>query len=126
MLDTLTNPLHEGLDWEEFGGVLVIRLNTCVLRGEEDIVRLFAQVDSLIEAHGRRLVLDLMRVEAFSSYGIGKLLGVHKRLRAAGGRLALCGLTPKARTLLSTMRLDRLLHLYEHEVEARNSFGAAV
>jgi anti-anti-sigma factor len=122
MLLTLTNPVQECLEWEDVG-VLVVRFNTQALRGEEDIVRLFAQVDSLIDAHGCQLVLDLSRVEAFSSYGIGKILGLHKRLRIAGGRLALCGLTPRARALLSTMRLDRLLHLYEHEVEARNSFG---
>jgi hypothetical protein len=34
--------------------------------------------------------LDLSRVEYVSSEGLGKLLRLHKRVQAAGGRLSLC------------------------------------
>lgn len=122
MLTTRSNSALACLEWDVVEGVLVVRVNTPALRDEETIVRLFGQLDSLIGEHGCRVIVDLSLVDAFASYSIGKLLGLHKRLQTGGGRLALCGLAPVLRKLLSTMRLDRVLHLYEDEHEALRSF----
>jgi anti-sigma B factor antagonist len=57
---------------------------------------------------GRTLLLSLAEVPVLRSGLLGKLVALHRRLRAAGGRLALCDLSPQARDLLARTRLDKL------------------
>lgn len=122
MLSSLANAARTVLVWEDAGGVTVVQFKTRALRDEQEINRLFGQVESLVGERACRVVLDFAPVEAFASYSIGRLVGLHRRLHARGGRLALCGLSPAVRKLLDTMRLDRLFNVYETEQDALQSF----
>ena len=51
---------------------------------------------------GQHLVLDMTRVESAGGAALGALVGLHKRLSAAGGRLTLEGLSPLAREAISS------------------------
>ena len=52
-----------------------------------------------VDATGR-LVMDLAGVDYISSAGLAVLLWLAKRMRDAGGRLALCGVAPPVRRVL--------------------------
>jgi anti-anti-sigma factor len=52
-----------------------------------------------------RVVLDLARVDAMSSAGVGALVGLLKRIREQGGQLVLCGLSPRVAYVLKMCRL---------------------
>jgi anti-sigma B factor antagonist len=68
---------------------------------------------SLVEDEGRRLiVLDFSAVRKLSSALLGRLVGLHKRLLALEGRLALCGIDAEVRQVFDLCQLPRLLHLY--------------
>jgi anti-sigma B factor antagonist len=57
---------------------------------------------------GRTLLVSLAEVPLLTSGLLGKLVSLHRRVRAAGGKFALCDLSPRARELLARTRLDRL------------------
>jgi tetratricopeptide (TPR) repeat protein/anti-anti-sigma regulatory factor len=81
----------------------------------------------LIDVVGRRLlrvagdlgcrlvVLDMARAGHLGSGMIGKILGLYKRLRDTGGRLALCNVSPGLREILEALRVAALLGLHATE-----------
>ena len=64
------------------------------------------------------LVLSTPTVESVSSVGLGKLIGLHKRVRAAGGLLTLCNVTPFVHEVLEVTRLTTLLDVLRRGQEA--------
>jgi anti-anti-sigma factor len=61
---------------------------------------------------GRTLLLSLAEVPVLSSGLLGKLVALHRNVRAAGGRLSLCDLSPQARGQLARTRLDKLFDVH--------------
>lgn len=60
--------------------------------GEVDVYtapRLRERLVELMDNGARKVIVDLAMVEFLDSTGLGVLVGAHKRLKAAGGRLAL-------------------------------------
>jgi anti-sigma B factor antagonist len=64
------------------------------------------------------LAIDLSKVEAIDSEGIGELARVLGRLSRRGGRLALIAPTPPVRKVLSVTRLDSVFHVLASEQAA--------
>jgi anti-anti-sigma factor len=115
---------RRGLAREDVGEVTLLRLTVPRLLDEGEILVLFDGIVRLLDEDGRRhLVLNLCRAEPLASMVIGKLLMLNRRVRAADGRLALCGLGPRTAEILSTMRLASLFRIYEEERQALRSFG---
>ncbi len=65
------------------------------------------------------LRLDLCALEYLSSAGLGKLLVLYKRLRAAGGRLSLCKVRPVVYEVFEVTRLTGLFDVCPAGGEAR-------
>jgi anti-anti-sigma factor len=62
-------------------------------------------------ADGRHLRLDFSHVECLSAAALGGLLRLRKRVQAAGGTLALEGLSALLRTVFEVTRLSRVFGL---------------
>jgi anti-anti-sigma factor len=75
-------------------------------------------------ASSARLVLDFAHVELMGTSAWGVLLGLLKRIRASGGRLALCNFTPNLRETLDVLRLHLVFDVYQTRQEALDSFPA--
>jgi len=76
--------------------------------GEVDVYtapRLRERLIEVIDGGGRRVIVDLSRVDFLDSTGLGVLVGALKRLRAAGGTFRLvCG----KESLLKIFRITAL------------------
>ena len=59
--------------------------------------------------------LDFAAVEYVSSTGLGQLLVLHKRLRAAGGRLSLCNVRPAVYEVFAVTRLTGVFNVRPQE-----------
>src|SRR5579884_171326 len=91
---------------------LVVRVAGCDNVDEETIPFIREQLLDLADRPGpTRLLLDLGGVRFLSSSGLGLLVGLHKRLRAGGGSLAVCGVNPDVREVFEVTRLDQVLDL---------------
>jgi anti-sigma B factor antagonist len=69
-----------------------------------------------------RVIVDLSDVELVGSAFTARLIALNKRMRAAGGRLVLCGLCPFVRDTFRGSRLDRVFEVADDEQAALASF----
>jgi anti-sigma B factor antagonist len=123
----LTHAHQRLLDVEPVGGVTVVRIHSARVWDEEEVSLLRGRLCRLVEQAGcRDLVVDLRPVDSLVSSMTSLLIALHKRTRATGGRLALCGLSPWVARLLETLRLDHYFAVYPGVEEALQSFGTSV
>ena len=90
------------------------------VRGEVDVYTAGALRERLlatIEGGARSVVVDLDRVDFLDSTGLGVLVGALKRLKLAGGRLALVCDSEKLLKVFRITALDRVFTLHD-SVEA--------
>jgi stage II sporulation protein AA (anti-sigma F factor antagonist) len=71
-----------------------------------------------IEPGDRRVVLDLAGLDYISSAGLRLVLLAAKRLKQAGGRLALCGLRPQIREVFEISGFVSILTVVGSRQEA--------
>lgn len=57
------------------------------------------------------LAIDLTEVEFLSSIALAKFIGLHRVVRAAGGRLSLVNPRPMVRQVFTVARLDTVLDI---------------
>ena len=107
-------------------GITVARVTAAELWTDQQIDSLTAEVTHLADDLGTaRLVLDLGGVNGLGSRMIGQLAMLHKQVRAAGGRLALCNVRPEVAEVIETCKLTGLFGLYPDEQAAVRSFAGA-
>lgn len=95
---------------------------TCIGRLERenaDVVK--REVTRLLASQFNQLIFDLTALEFIDSTGIGALLSTHKKTKAAGGQMILCG-TPLA--ILRTFKLMRLETVFVMRDSVMNALGA--
>ena len=91
----------------------------CRIHGEADS----ASASTLREAMGtlagyRKVVLDFSGVPFIDSAGLGTVIGGTRRIRGAGGDIALCSARRSIDRLLHTVGMDRILPIVDTLAEA--------
>jgi anti-anti-sigma factor len=117
--------LHSHLplvELEQVGAVTVARLARSDLLDDKTINALGNQLLHLVqERNCRLLILNFRNVERLTSAFLGKIIGVHKKLQAEGGRLALCNVDPKLKDAFEALQFHRLFRIFNEESEAIQS-----
>jgi len=72
----------------------------------------------LIESRPSRLVVDLVDVDYMDSSGVATLVEALQAIRKIGGRLILCNLQPKVRSIFEIARLDMVFTIVEDKQAA--------
>ena len=94
------------------------------LAGEIDLSRspvLRQGLMELVQARPVRLVGDLADVPYMDSSGVATLLEALQQQRRTGGRMILCGLQPKVRSIFEIARLDMVFTIVEDKEKAMQS-----
>jgi anti-anti-sigma factor len=104
-------------EWEDIGGVAVVRFNTPYLRDEHAIRDFFDPLLEMVESGRDKMIINFSGVESFASYAIGKLLTLNSKL-GKPKVLALCDLTPIVAEIIDIMALRKVLRIYQTEREA--------
>jgi anti-sigma B factor antagonist len=121
----LERPEQRVLDVERVGGLTFARVTRRRLWDQDEAQALGRELVELLEQGGHpRLVVSLAGAEEVSSATLGKLIAVHRRVEALGGRLTLCHINPHLYEGLDVARLTQFFHVYSNEQEAALSFGA--
>jgi anti-anti-sigma factor len=108
-----------GLEVDRLGKLIVIRLLSVALIDYEQIDRLGDRLLGVLDEPGCRwVVLDLGRVEHMASAMIGRVLGLHRRLRGRDGRLVLCNVSADILNVLEVLRLCPFFSIQRNEQEA--------
>jgi anti-sigma B factor antagonist len=108
---------------EQLGGVTLVKLTATTILDEPMVNTIGQLLLRLVdEKENPRLVLDFSQVERLTSTLFGKLILLHKKVTAAGGRLVLYGLKSEIHSLFDILRLNRLFNICKDEQEALQSF----
>ncbi|OIV36802.1 anti-anti-sigma factor [Mangrovactinospora gilvigrisea] len=99
------------------------------ITGDDETVRFEGSLDVRTAADARRrlhaavddgrgdLVLDLSRLAAWDTTGLGVIMGVHRRAGREGRRLVLRAVPPQLQRILIATRLHRILS-FEDDLDA--------
>jgi anti-anti-sigma factor len=97
---------------------LIVRLRPDFGSGCDD-TELADRLTDLLDQHlTQRLVLEMNDVDLLTSLLLGQLVDLSNRVRAQGGMVRLCGLSPDNQYVLRTTRLDRRLPHYADRLQA--------
>jgi anti-sigma B factor antagonist len=98
------------------------------LTGELDIStsdRFEKELDTLLNAGARRLVVDLLGITFLGSVGLGLLTSAAKRTRAAGGECILVSDDPRVLRVFKITGLDRVFRIERSLMEAVSGLVSA-
>jgi anti-sigma B factor antagonist len=108
----------------KIGDITIIDLQGNIMFEDGD-VELRSAVASVLEAGGRKVVLNMGEVPYLDSAGLSELVRSFVAVNKRGGRLVLFDLTRKVHDLLSIAKLLSILETFESEADAVRSFGRA-
>ena len=100
-------------------------VTVCALSGEinintsPDLRKVF---DELITQKAKKVILDLGGVTYIDSSGLATLIEVLRKMKRYDGRLRLCGLSDKIRSLFEITKLTKLFNMHATEQEALVGF----
>jgi anti-sigma B factor antagonist len=84
-----------------------------------------AQVVELAQHEVLRVVVDMSGLNLIDSTGVGVLISLFKRARAAGGAVHFAGLGGQPKEIFRLLRLDRSLDLFPSVSEAADKLQKA-
>jgi anti-sigma B factor antagonist len=113
-------PVNEWLEIEPVGAATVVRFTPeCARFLKDDAIKTLGdRLFGLLDGGHRRLVLNLANVERLDSLLLGKLVALHKKALAAGGRMVLCQLNRQLYEVFQTLQLTGFLRICGTEAEA--------
>jgi anti-anti-sigma factor len=110
---------HPWVEVADLGDVTLIRFNQPRLIDEAQIKPIGDVLLALAESpHRRKIVVNLAGVELLSSAMVGKLIAMHKKIHAAGGRLALCAMIPALARVFEIGGLKRVFTIADDQAAA--------
>ena len=116
-------PRRRRLEVEDIGDVTVVNFVDRRILDEQNIQIIGEQLFSLVDEVGRRkILLNFGNVEFLSSAALGKLIALHKKLQAVGGRLILCNIDPEIYEVFEITRLDKFFNIQKEEQTALQAF----
>jgi len=77
-----------------------------------------ARLESLTATSEPRLVVDCSGIDFVSSAGLRVVISVLKRVKAAGGKFALCAVQPPVREVLDITGFTEMLDMHSGRAEA--------
>jgi anti-sigma B factor antagonist len=80
------------------------------------------ELQRLVDAGARKLVVDCSPLGYVSSVGIATLIRIHKRLADYGGNVKLAAVRPPLFRLLDITRLNQVFHIYPSVEQAIAAF----
>jgi anti-sigma B factor antagonist len=87
--------------------------------------RFVDELERYVDLGIRKLIVDCSRLTRITSYGLGVLLGLHKRLAKQGGDLKLAEVGGFVGKVIQLTGTAGLLEIYPTVEEARKAFGLA-
>jgi anti-sigma B factor antagonist len=102
------------------GDVLVIKADGGL--NNQTAEKFITDIETLVEAGLRKIIVDCSRLEYISSAGLGVLVRLHKRMKQHAGDVKIASARSALLDLLRITRLDKRLEIYPDVPRARLAF----
>ena len=83
------------------------------------------QLQDLVEAGQKKILINLKSVGFVDSSGIGSMVGAHTSLESAGGHCMFSGVQPRVLHALKMTHMEEIFELHDKEASALASFGVS-
>jgi anti-sigma B factor antagonist len=108
---------------DDGSGVSVVRFVDKKIVDSGSIEQLGEELNSLVTVEKRNMILlNFDGVEFMSSAALNKLISLNSKVKAAAGRLKICGLRAEIKEVFTITRLDRVFDLRKTEADAVAAF----
>jgi stage II sporulation protein AA (anti-sigma F factor antagonist) len=88
--------------------------------------QLRTKVTTILENnHIQHIILNLEELAFMDSSGLGVILGRYKYIRAKGGEMVVCSISPAVKRLFEMSGLFKIIRLEENEAHALQTLGVA-
>ena len=120
MAEVPTNLVHTD-------AILILSITTPQVRGDQVAEEINTEFNAALDRSGaRKVVVNFQGVEFMTSVGYRALLGLHRRTKAAGGRVVLCNLAPVVADVLQVARFIDTTMTHTTPFEFQPDLAAAV
>ncbi len=114
---------HLGV-WKE-KDVTIVRFGEHRILDELTVNKLGDELYSVADhADCKRLLLNFASVDHLTTLMLGKLLMLRRKMESKGGKFALCELEPRVREVFASTNLDKIVAMYDSEVDAVRALSA--
>ncbi len=94
-----------------YQGVVLVQITMQRLLDPLVINAIHADLIALTDRHPRiSLIIDLSEVRYLASAAVGKLIATHKRVASLKGRMAVAGIRPEVKPILSAIQFEKVVH----------------
>ena len=116
-------PGHQRLAISEVGKVTIVRFADRRILDESNIQEVGQELFQLVDEEDReQLLLNFADVEFLSSSALGKLITLHRKLKARGGMLKFSNVRSEIYDVFAITRLNKLFTIHDEEAEALTAF----
>jgi len=114
---------HRRVAITEDGNVTLVRFVDRKIIDAANIQEMGEELFGLIERENRKqLLLSFANVEFLSSAALNKLIVLDRKVKAAGGKLALSNLRPEIQEVFAITKLNQLFNIQATEADALKAF----
>jgi len=97
----------------------VVAFRTSRILDQSNVQQLGEELDEMVDKHKLvKIVINFHNIHYMSSAVMGKLVGLHKKVKGAKGQLKLCNILPNIYEIFEIMRFNKLFDICESEDEA--------
>ena len=107
-----------------FGGVVILDLDGKIALGETNR-SLHESLKGLAESDEKNVLVNLAKVTAIDSSGLGELVAGFASLERSGGSMKLLNLPERITEIMTITKLLTVFDIFENEADAVASFGEA-
>lgn len=112
-------PRSGGLQVETLKEVTVVTITDATLIDLQHIENIRDDLlDLVVNQNRRKMILDMSKVQHFSSSALGMLVEASAAIKKIKGQLVLCGVQPEIRKIFKITKLDRQFKFAADEKEA--------
>ncbi len=110
------------IDSRTVGDICILDCSGKIVLGEGTMAVRNAVCD-ILNAGGKKIVLNLANVNYIDSSGVGELVSSYTTVLNRGGQLKLLGLTKKIQEVLTITKLLTVFQVYDSETATTASFA---
>lgn len=101
-------------------------IKVCLAEGDIDIntsPQVKKAFDKLMQSKSEKVLINLQKVAYIDSSGLATLVEILKNIKNFGGKLKLCSLSNKVKSLFEITKLEKLFDIVDTEEEALQAFS---
>jgi anti-anti-sigma factor len=110
------------ITWENVDDITVVRFTECKISETFSAREAGAELEKIAQQIGGKIVVDLANVQFMASVGISELITFSRSVRALGGHVKICSISPLLMQVFLSCGIDTVLEIHPTRVDALHAF----